>query len=299
MDKLSKNDISFRIDKLKSRVSELNNQMNKYSQELEGRYEFAKGLGVKRIDDGSMDAINNGLESYIQKADDILSSLDKYEDGSEQYSILNNMIYLDDVRLGSISELVQENKELRTKEYIQKIGERANLLIRSAEIKDIDKQIYKLSKKCNFIEKLVGKDKVNRALVQNYALKRMDVMNKIYIPENKSLLEIVNITKNCGFKSEAIDDFITKVSKEYELGDMIETALVVVDKKNKIPFFYNKEFMEKVYASSASLMTDMEENKKKKRKEKTSEMNISNEALINDILTLELFNFEQDSEEVI
>ena len=71
----------------------------------------------------------------------------------------------------------------------------------------------------------------------------METINKKYIPENKSLYEIVSITNNCGYKSKEIDDFISSIVNEFKLEEPRSEALISLEKEVKIPFLYNKEFL--------------------------------------------------------
>lgn len=300
MENISRKDISLRIDKLKNRVSEINSDLIKYNEELNSRYDFAKELGIKKDNNTSNNEdIIEELSSYIKKVDEIKEEIDKEssEEVSDEIKILNNMLYLDDVRLGSITELLQENKEICNREYFDKIAEKANQLIREEELKEIDSNIINLSKKSNFIEKLTGKDKIKKVLLENYSLKRNEIINKKYIPENKSLLEIVNITRNCGYKSQVIDDFITRISQEYDLGELIENSLVPINKKPKIPFFYNKEFVDKINSENEKMMDDIAASRQKVKA--YAQFKFSKDMLKNDILTLELFNYNNVIDEVI
>lgn len=300
MENISKKDITFRMNNLKKRVSEINDRIMKNNEEINSRYNFAKEIGVK-VDNicSTNDEIIDGLKTYIDKTDEIISKIDDIQEDEveQEYKILNNMLYLDDIKLKNISQLIQENKELTTREYINKIADRANDLIRAEEVKSIDGNIVKLSRKSNFIEKITGKDKIRKVLLENYTLKRVETLNKKYIPENKSLLEIVNITKNCGYKSSEIDEFITKLSEEYQFETLVENALITLDKEVKIPFFYNKEFFAKVNAENTAMLDRI--NDKKKVKQKVSEYKMYNEMLKNDVSTLELLNFNNIIDEVI
>lgn len=300
MENISKKDISFRIDKIRNKASEINLIVTQNNEELNDRYNFARELGINRIKNNTNEEIIDGLNVYILKAEEILERINKEVDDeqiNEEYKILNNMLYLDDIKLKNISELVKENKELSNRVYINQIANKANDLIRVHEIRYIDSNIESLSKKSNFIEKITGKAKIRKALLQNYSLKRAEVVNKKYIPENKSILEIINITKNCGYKSKEIDEFIKKLSDEYNIGDMIDNSLAVINDKIKIPFFFNREFLNKINAEN-SVMLDRINNKKKKGMN-SSEVKLYNEAIMKDVSTLELLNFSNVIEEVV
>ncbi len=300
MESISRKDISLRIDKLKNRVSEMNSNLIKYNEELNNRYDFAKEFGIKKDNlVSNNEDIIQGLNSYIQKVNEIKEEIDKdsNEEINDEIKILNNMLYLDDVRLGSITELLQENKELCNREYFNKIADKANQLIREEELKEIDSNIINLSKKSNFIERLTGKDKIKKVLLENYSLKRNEVINKKYIPENKSLLEIINITRNCGYKSQVIDEFIYKISQEYNLGELVENSLVPINKKQKVPFFYNKEFIDKINLENEKMMDDIATSRQKTKA--YAQFQFSKDMLKNDILTLELFNYNNVIDEVI
>lgn len=300
MENISKKDITFRMTNLKKRVSEINNKIIKNNEEMESRYNFAKKLGVK-VDNicSTNDEIIEGLKTYIDKTDEIISKIDTIQEDEvdQEYKILNNVLYLDDIKLKNISQLIQENKELSTREYINKIADRANDLIRNEEVKSIDANILKLSKKSSFIEKITGKDKVKRVLLENYTLKRVETINKKYIPENKSILEIVNITRNCGYKSQAIDLFITRLSEEYKFENLVENALITLEKEIKIPFFYNKEFVNKINTQNIAMLDRINENKRVKAK--VSEYKMYNDMLMKDVSTLELLNLNNILDEVI
>lgn len=300
MENISKKDITFRMTNLKKRVSEINDKIIKNNEEMESRYNFAKKLGVK-VDNicSTNDEIIEGLKTYIDKTDEIISKIDTIQEDEvdQEYKILNNVLYLDDIKLKNISQLIQENKELSTREYINKIADRANDLIRNEEVKSIDANILKLSKKSSFIEKITGKDKVKRVLLENYTLKRVETINKKYIPENKSILEIVNITRNCGYKSQAIDLFITRLSEEYKFENLVENALITLEKEIKIPFFYNKEFVNKINTQNIAMLDRINENKRVKAK--VSEYKMYNDMLMKDVSTLELLNLNNILDEVI
>lgn len=300
MENISKKDITFRMTNLKKRVSEINDKIIKNNEEMESRYNFAKKLGVK-VDNicSTNDEIIEGLKTYIDKTDEIISKIDtiQEDEADQEYKILNNVLYLDDIKLKNISQLIQENKELSTREYINKIADRANDLIRNEEVKSIDANILKLSKKSSFIEKITGKDKVKRVLLENYTLKRVETINKKYIPENKSILEIVNITRNCGYKSQAIDLFITRLSEEYKFENLVENALITLEKEIKIPFFYNKEFVNKINTQNIAMLDRINENKRVKAK--VSEYKMYNDMLMKDVSTLELLNLNNILDEVI
>ena len=47
MENISKKDITFRINNLKKRVSEINDKIIKNNEEMDSRYNFAKKLGIK------------------------------------------------------------------------------------------------------------------------------------------------------------------------------------------------------------------------------------------------------------
>lgn len=292
MENISKKEISFRMNNLKKRVTEINDKIIKNNEELDSRYSFAKQLGVKAENTCSTkEEVIEGLKLYIDKTDEIISRLNDLdeENADEEYKILNNMLYLDDIKLKNITQLVQENKELTTREYINKIAEKANDLIREEEISDIDANILKLSKKLTFLDKITGKHKIKKALLENYNLKRVETINKKYIPDNKSLLEIVNITKNCGYNSEKLTQFITALSEEYNFGNLVENALISLQKQAKIPFFFNREFYDKINAENTVMLDRI--NDKKKVKNKASEKDMYNDLLLNDVSTLELLNF--------
>ena len=302
MENISKKDITFRMNNLKKRVSEINDKIIKNNEEMNSRYNFAKELGLK-IEDicGTNDEIIDGLNAYIDKTNEIITKIDNIQDEeiNQEYKILNNILYLDDIKLKNISELIQENKELITREYINKIADRANDLIRNEEVRNIDVNILKLSKKGSFIDKITGKDKIRKALLENYTLKRVETINKKYIPENKSILEIVNITRNCGYESKALNDFIAKLSDEYNFDNLVENALITLDKNVKIPFFYNKEFFNRINVQNTAMLDRINERKRTKPKEKISEYEVYKDMLKKDVLTLELFNFNNILEEVV
>lgn len=298
MENLSREDIDLRIDRLKNRVNGISLNLKKHNDELNKRYEFAEKLGVKKGENSSSHEVIEELEAYIKKADEIKSQLGEItEENNEQIKILNNILYLDDVRFGSINELIEESKELLNREYTNKIAQRANQLIRNEELRSIDKNIATLSKKPSFIDKLTGRDKIKSLMLENYSLKRNEVINKKYVPDNRSILEIVNITRNCGFKSAELEDFISKLSNKYELNDFVENSLVVVGNKNKIPLFKNKEYIQKLVIENNFMAEKLEENKKKTKT--FADFSFSNEVLKSNISSLELFGYNSIVDEVI
>lgn len=299
MENISKNDISFRLGKIREKANEINKKIEKNNEEFENRYNFAKNIGVK-IDtlNNTTDEVTEGLNMYIDKIDNILERYNtnsESDENIEEYKLLNNMLYLDDIKLKNVSELVNENKDLKTREYINMIATKANDLIRQEEIKSLNLKINKYSK-INFIEKITGKAKMKKAILENYSLKRVETMNKKYIPENKSLYEIVSITNNCGYKSKDIDYFVDSIVNEFKFEKPNMQALLTTN-KTKIPLFYNKDFLNKINAENAEML-DRINNKNKGVNKMSSEITY-NDILKEDISTLELFNFNNIIEEVI
>ena len=289
MDNVSKEDINFRLDKIKNKVNEINTKIEENNQKFETRYDFAKKIGIKVNSNNTNNEVSENLNKYVKKIDKLI---EKYNDDEElkyieEYKILNNMLYLDDIKLKNIKGLISENESIENK---------ANDLIRQEEIKNLDSNIAKYSK-ISFFEKITGKAKIKKALIENCNLKKMETINKKYIPENKSLYEIVSITNNCGYKSNEIKQFIDSIVNEFKLEKPKESALMITQKKEKIPLFFNKEYLTKINFENAD-MTDRI-NKKSKNRMKTSEYKMFNDMLIKDVSTLELFNFNDVTNEVI
>lgn len=298
MDNISKEDINFRLDKIKNKVNEINTKIEENNQKFETRYDFAKKIGIKVNSNNTNNEVSENLNKYVKKIDKLI---EKYNDDEElkyieEYKILNNMLYLDDIKLKNIKELISENESIETKEYINMFANKANDLIRQEEIRNLDSNIAKYSK-ISFFEKITGKAKIKKALIENCNLKKMETINKKYIPENKSLYEIVSITNNCGYKSNEIKQFIDSIVNEFKLEKPKESALMITQKEEKIPLFFNKEYLTKINFENAD-MTDRI-NKKSKNRMKTSEYEMFNDMLIKDVSTLELFNFNDVTNEVI
>ena len=150
MENISRKDISFRLDKIKSKAFEISKKIEENNKEFGNRYNFAKTIGIK------VDKINNTtnevteeLEKYIKKADEIIEKYNNMEDNLEstdEYKLLNNMLYLDDIKLKNIFELVNDNNDLRTREYINLIAGKANELIRQEELRYIDGKLNKIGR---------------------------------------------------------------------------------------------------------------------------------------------------------
>lgn len=293
METLSRKDITYRLNNIKAKATKITKKIEENNKNFEGKYSFARDIGIK-VDDlnSSTDVVIAELRRYVEKADELIRALDNtQEQDEEKYKILNNMLYLDDRKLKNINELANENDELKTKEYLRLISNRANDLIREEEINNIDNQIAKISK-INFLEKITGRARIKRAMVENYSLKRVETMNKRYIPENKSLYEIVSITNNCGYKSTQIDNFINSIVKEFSLDDVENNSLAIINKKSKLPLFFNKNILIKLNSENSEMLNNI--NNKKESKEKISEFKMYNDMLINDVNTLELLNFEEE-----
>lgn len=299
MESISKKEINFRIGKIKNKALNISELLIKNNEEIKNRYNFAQKLGINSQINNSNDNIIEELQKYIRKIQEIMIIVENLDEeyASKEYKLLNNKLYLDDIKLKNINELVKENRELNNKIYINKIGNKANELIRAQEIKQIDFDIKSISKKGSFIDKITGKVKIKRALIQNYTLKRAEVANKKYIPEDKSILEIVNIIKNCGFTSESIENFINILTEEYKIEGMVENSLAVINNKVKIPFFFNKEFLDKLNIQNTDMLDRLNENKRKIIK--TAEIKLYTEVILNEVSTLELFNFSNVIEEVV
>lgn len=300
MENISKNDISFRLENLKIRVKKINEIIKKNNDELKNKYNFAKNIGISiDIEKELNNDVADELNKYIIKADQILLQLkdNSEKDIYDEYKLLNNILYLDDIKLKNINELICENRDLKVREYINKIAQKANQLIRDEETKYLDSKIKELSKNINFFDKITGRAKNKKVLIENYNLKKVETLNKKYIPENKSILEIVNITKNCGYVSDKIDEFINKLSVEYELGDLINNSLAVIDTNTKIPFFFNKDFYNKINSENVVMLDRI--NEKKKNINKVNEIQMYSDMLKNDVSTLELLSYNNIIDEVI
>ena len=293
MENISVEDINFRLNKLKENVSKINNKIEKNNLKNENRFAFAKDLGI-RVDILSNETkeVKDNLEKYNEHIDKLLNkykNLDDEDVQDEEYKLLNNILFQDDAKLKNINEMIEDNIELTTKEYINLFANKANELIRKEEIKSIDRNVVNLSK-ISFLDKLTGKAKIKRAMIENYNLKRIDTINKKYIPENKSLYEIVSITNNCGYKSSDIDSFVSRIVEEFKLDKPNSNAIAVIQ-NNKIPFFFNKELLSKINAENSQLETML--NDKKKQQVNMSEYSIYRDMLKNGVETLELFKFEE------
>lgn len=294
MENISVEDINFRLNKLKENVSKINIKIEENDKKNQDRFSFAKDLGI-RVDilSNEINEVKDELDKYSQTLDSIMQKYDcASEDSIEEneYKLLSNMLYSDDAKLKNIGEILEDNIELTTKEYINLFANKANELIRKEELKDIDMNVIKLSK-INFIEKLTGKAKIKRALIENYNLKRLKTINKKYVPSNRSLYEIISIANNCGYKSKDIDYFVNRVVEEFKLDNPENNAIAVIQDKKKIPFFFSKELLNKLNAENTNLADDLNRNKNKQ--EKLSEYSIYREMLKNGVETLELFKFEE------
>lgn len=299
MGNISKKDISYRLDKIKETVANINEQIMRNNNELVQKYSFAKELGINYDTEYDTESVISNLNQYIEKADNIIAEINNSSENKvveEKIKALNNILYLDDIKLDNIKDLVEENRDIRLREYVDKIADKANTLIRNEEIKNIDNKIKLLSKKSNILEKLSGKDKTKRLLLENYSLKKVETINKKYIPRDKSILEIVNIVNNCGYKTNEMSEFIKKITKEYKLGDLLETALTVPNSEVKIPFFYNKEFADKISKENIAMVSRINGKKKIARMQ---DYNPYTETIKEGISTLELFNFNNSMGEVI
>ena len=168
MENISVEDINFRLNKLKENVSKINNKIEENNKKNESRFAFAKDMGI-RVDilSDEINEVKDDLNKYSQKIDGIIT---KYEDAQEEsiedneYKLLNNMLTSDDAKLKNIGEMLEDNIELTTKEYINLFANKANELIRKEELKSIDMSVIKLSK-INFLEKLTGKAKIKKAMI--------------------------------------------------------------------------------------------------------------------------------------
>lgn len=294
MENISVEDINFRLNKLKENVSKINGKIEENDKKNQDRFSFAKDLGI-RVDilSNEINEVKDELDKYSQTIDSILQKYDCVSEDSieeNEYKLLSNMLFSDDAKLKNIGEMLEDNIELTTKEYINLFANKANELIRKEELKDIDMNVIKLSK-ISFIEKLTGKAKIKRALIENYNLKRVETINKRYVPNNRSLYEIISITNNCGYKSKDIDFFVNRVVEEFKLDNPENNAIAVIQDKKKIPFFFSKELLNRLNAENTNLADSI--NRNKKQQEKLSEYSVYREMLKNGVETLELFKFEE------
>lgn len=294
MENISVEDINFRLNKLKENVSKINVKIEENDKKNQNRFSFAKDLGI-RVDilSNEINEVKDELDKYSQTLDSIMQKYDSVEEGSieeNEYKLLSNMLYSDDAKLKNIGEMLEDNIELTTREYINLFANKANELIRKEELKDIDMNVIKLSK-ISLLEKLTGKAKIKRALIENYNLKRVETINKKYVPSNRSLYEIISITNNCGYKSKDLDFFVNRVVEEFKLDNPQNNAIAVIQDKKKIPFFFSKELLNRLNAENTNLADNI--NRNKKQQEKLSEYSVYREMLKNGVETLELFKFEE------
>ena len=294
MENISVEDINFRLNKLKENVSKINVKIEENDKKNQNRFSFAKDLGI-RVDilSNEINEVKDELDKYSQTLDSIMQKYDSVEEGSieeNEYKLLSNMLYSDDAKLKNIGEMLEDNIELTTREYINLFANKANELIRKEELKDIDMNVIKLSK-ISLLEKLTGKAKIKRALIENYNLKRVETINKKYVPSNRSLYEIISITNNCGYKSKDLDFFVNRVVEEFKLDNPQNNAIAVIQDKKKIPFFFSKELLDRLNAENTNLADNI--NRNKKQQEKLSEYSVYREMLKNGVETLELFKFEE------
>ena len=294
MENISVEDINFRLNKLKENVSKINVKIEENDKKNQNRFSFAKDLGI-RVDilSNEINEVKDELYKYSQTLDSIMQKYDSVEEGSieeNEYKLLSNMLYSDDAKLKNIGEMLEDNIDLTTREYINLFANKANELIRKEELKDIDMNVIKLSK-ISLLEKLTGKAKIKRALIENYNLKRVETINKKYVPSNRSLYEIISITNNCGYKSKDLDFFVNRVVEEFKLDNPQNNAIAVIQDKKKIPFFFSKELLNRLNAENTNLADNI--NRNKKQQEKLSEYSVYREMLKNGVETLELFKFEE------
>ena len=294
MENISVEDINFRLNKLKENVSKINVKIEENDKKNQNRFSFAKDLGI-RVDilSNEINEVKDELDKYSQTLDSIMQKYDSVEEGSieeNEYKLLSSMLYSDDAKLKNIGEMLEDNIDLTTREYINLFANKANELIRKEELKDIDMNVIKLSK-ISLLEKLTGKAKIKRALIENYNLKRVETINKKYVPSNRSLYEIISITNNCGYKSKDLDFFVNRVVEEFKLDNPQNNAIAVIQDKKKIPFFFSKELLNRLNAENTNLADNI--NRNKKQQEKLSEYSVYREMLKNGVETLELFKFEE------
>ena len=295
MENISVEDINFRLNKLKENVSKINLKIEENDKKNNDRFSFAKDLGI-RVDilSNEINEVKDELDKYSQAIDNIIQKYETIDNDcveENEYKLLNNMLSSDDASLKIINEMIEDNIELTTKEYINLFANKANELIRIEELKSIDMQVIKLSK-ISFLDKLTGKSKIKKAMIENCNLKRVQTINKNYIPEDKSLYEIVSIVNNCGYKSDNIDMFINRVVDEFKLDNPKDTAIATIfDNKVKIPFFFDKELFSKINTENTELAELL--NKNKKFEGKVSNYSIYRDMLKNGVETLELFKFEE------
>lgn len=294
MENIYVDDISFRLNKLKENVSKINLKIDNSSKKNQDRFSFAKDLGI-RVDiiSNEVNEVKENLEKYSQTLDSIIQKYDSVADESveeNEYELLNKMLFSDDAKLKNIDEMLEDAIEFTTKEYISLFANKANELIRKEEIRDIDKNVIKLSK-ISFLDKITGKAKIKKAMIHNYNLKRLEAIDKKYIPDNKSLYEIVSITNNSGYKSQDIDFFINRIVEEFKLERPQDCSLALIHEKSKIPFFFKKELLDKINLENSNM--EYQFNSKGKNKINVSEYSVYKDMLKNGVETLELFKFEE------
>ena len=132
MENISVEDINFRLNKLKENVSKINVKIEENDKKNQNRFSFAKDLGI-RVDilSNEINEVKDELDKYSQTLDSIMQKYDSVEEGSieeNEYKLLSNMLYSDDAKLKNIGEMLEDNIDLTTREYINLFANKANEL---------------------------------------------------------------------------------------------------------------------------------------------------------------------------
>ena len=74
MENISVEDINFRLNKLKENVSKINNKIEENNKKNESRFAFAKDMGI-RVDilSNEINEVKDDLNKYSQKIDGIIT----------------------------------------------------------------------------------------------------------------------------------------------------------------------------------------------------------------------------------
>lgn len=245
--------ILMKIDVLISMIDKLQNRIKSYKNNSEILdIEYVECTEIEK------DTLND-LSIYIR------------ENIERQNNIYNKLIEIEKT-LESDFESIRDDlvNQIKKIEDIQseKIYKKAIKLIYVARWQNSEKEKRYYMQKNSFLDKLIGKEKVNKLLLENKELESKIIKKEYYEIRNKyegqSIRETVNLLNNCRNKNNAIIEFEEKIIKLFmvDVNTISTNVNEIWSVANLVPTgFFEKRKYYKILAKKIQ-----EENKEMKEK---------------------------------
>ena len=164
--------------------------------------------------------IRLGLRDFTKEIEfnkeEIYKSIKFIEEHKKEYSREDMTKITDGIDLENINELIEKCNSQLNIDYQKLIDEKVKSMIKNSRIEQIDYQEQSLkNEKISFLEKIFGKDKLQKARLEALNLKKEEISVEEIIAEpneKESISNLLSYIKQNGSNNE-IDDFIKSYSE--------------------------------------------------------------------------------------